>query len=319
MTKYLITGGAGFIGSHIAEFLSKQGNEVTILDSLRTGFSENLDHLNVQFIQGDIRDKGLVKDLTKNTSAIFHLAALVSVPESLTKINECVEINTVGTLNVLEAARETQNCKVILSTSAANYGDNPVLPKVETMLPEPMTPYAITKLDGEYYLKMYKDQWNVPTTSLRYFNVFGPRQDPKSAYAAAIPIFINKALQNEDISIYGDGLQTRDFIYVKDVVKANILASTKGSGTYNVALGHSTSILELAENIINITNSKSQIQFLDERAGDIKHSQANPGKFNELGFKPDYTIQEALEETISFYHKELLVSRPPNYRKKSSY
>lgn len=306
MKKYLITGGAGFIGSHIAEFLSNQGHEVTVLDSLRTGFTKNLNHLNVQFVEGDIRDKDLVKDLAKKTNAIFHLAALVSVPESLTKIRACVEINTIGTLNVLEAARETQNCKVILSTSAANYGDNPILPKVETMAPEPMTPYAITKLDGEYYLKMYEDQWGVPTTSLRYFNVFGPRQNPKSAYAAAVPIFINKALQNEPITIYGDGLQTRDFVYVKDVVKANILASTKGSGTYNVALGHSTSILELAENIVKITNSKSEIQFLDERAGDIKHSQANPTKFNELGFKPDFTIQEALEETILFYQNELL-------------
>lgn len=306
MKKYLITGGAGFIGGHIAEFLSKEGHEVTVLDSLRTGFSKNLDHLNVQFVNGDIRDKDLVKDLAKNTNAIFHLAALVSVPESLTKIRACVEINTIGTLNVLEAARETQNCKVILSTSAANYGDNPILPKVETMAPEPMTPYAITKLDGEYYLKMYEDQWGVPTTSLRYFNVFGPRQNPKSAYAAAVPIFINKALQNEPITIYGDGLQTRDFVYVKDVVKANILASTKGSGTYNVALGHSTSILELAENIVKITNSKSEIQFLAERAGDIKHSQANPTKFNKLGFKPDFTVQEALKETISFYQNELL-------------
>jgi UDP-glucose 4-epimerase len=305
MKKYLITGGTGFIGSHIAEFLSKEGHEVRVLDSLRTGFTKNISHLNIQFIAGDIRDKDLVKKVAKDVNAIFHLAALVSVPESLTKIRECVEINTIGTLNILDAARETPNCKVILSTSAANYGDNPILPKVETMVSEPMTPYAITKLDGEYYLKMYEDQWGVPTTSLRYFNVFGPRQNPKSAYAAAVPIFINKALQNEPITIYGDGSQTRDFIYVKDIVKANILASMKGSGTYNVALGHSTSILELAENIIKITNSKSKIQFLDERAGDIKHSQANPEKFNKLGFQPDFTIQAALEETILFYQNEL--------------
>jgi UDP-glucose 4-epimerase len=169
-----------------------------------------------------------------------------------------------------------------------------------------MTPYAITKLDGEFYLKMYQDQWNVPTTSLRYFNVFGPRQNPQSAYAAAVPIFINKALQNQPITIYGDGMQTRDFIYVKDVVKANILASKTGTETYNVALGHSTSILELAEKIIEITNSKSQIQLLEERPGDIKHSMANPSKFNQLGFKPDYTIESALQETIYFYENELL-------------
>ena len=306
MKKYVITGGAGFIGSHIAEHLSKEGHKVTILDSLRTGFEHNLNGLNVDFVKGDIRDENLVNEVIDGASGVFHLAALVSVPESLLKIRECIEINTIGTINILEAAKNNSGCKVVLSTSAANYGNNPVSPKVETMSPEPMTPYAITKLDGEYYLKMYLDQYQVPTASLRYFNVFGPRQNPESAYAAAVPIFINKALQNEPITIYGDGLQTRDFIYVKDVVKANILASKKGDETYNVALGHSTSVLELAEKIIKITNSKSQIKFLDERPGDIKHSKANPSKFNQLGFKPEYTIDKALEETILFYHQELV-------------
>ncbi len=305
MKKYVITGGAGFIGSHIAEYLSNEGHQVTVLDSLRTGFESNLNGLNVAFVKGDIRDENLVNELVKGASGVFHLAALVSVPESLLKIKECIDINTIGTINILEAARNNPDCKVVLSTSAANYGDNPVLPKVETMCPEPMTPYAITKLDGEFYLKMYQDQYNVPTASLRYFNVFGPRQNPASAYAAAVPIFISKALQNQPITIYGDGLQTRDFIYVKDVVKANILASQTGSETYNVALGHSTSVLELAQKIIAITNSKSEIKFLDERPGDIKHSQANPSKFNQLGFRPDYSIEKALDETIQFYHQEL--------------
>ena len=306
MKKYLITGGAGFIGSHIAEYLTGEGHQVVVLDSLRTGFESNLSGLNLKFVKGDIRDEKLVSELVEGANGIFHLAALVSVPESLLKIKECIDINTIGTINILEAAKNNFGCKVVLSTSAANYGNNPVLPKVETMFPEPMTPYAITKLDGEYYLKMYQDQFNVPTASLRYFNVFGPRQNPKSAYAAAVPIFINNALKNQTITIYGDGLQTRDFIYVKDVVKANILASTVGYETYNVALGHSTSILELAEKIIEITNSKSEIQFLEERPGDIKHSKANPSKFNELGFKPDYSIEKALEETIEFYHQELI-------------
>ncbi|MBP8793713.1 MAG: SDR family NAD(P)-dependent oxidoreductase [Lutibacter sp.] len=306
MSKYVITGGAGFIGSHIAEHLSKEGHQVTILDSLRTGFEKNLKGLNVEFVEGDIRDEKVVQNVVENATAVFHLAALVSVPESLLKIRECIDINSIGTINILEAAKNNLGCKVVLSTSAANYGDNPILPKVETMAPEPMTPYAITKLDGEYYLKMYLDQYKVPTASLRYFNVFGPRQNPKSAYAAAVPIFINMALQNKPITIYGDGLQTRDFIYVKDVVKANLLASKVGNETYNVALGHSTSVLELAGKIIGITNSKSQIQFLDERPGDIKHSKADPSKFNKLGFKPDYTIDKALEETIEFYHQELI-------------
>ncbi len=305
MNKYVITGGAGFIGSHIAEHLSNEGHQVIILDSLRTGFKKNLNNLNVEFIQGDIRDEKLLQNIIKDTTAVFHLAALVSVPESLLKIRECIDINTIGTLNVLEAAKIDSKCKVVLSTSAANYGDNPVLPKVETMSPEPMTPYAITKLDGEYYLKMYRDQYKVSTASLRYFNVFGPRQNPKSAYAAAVPIFINKALQNQPITIYGDGSQTRDFIYVKDVVKANILASNVGVETYNVALGHSTSIIDLAIKIKEITNSKSEIIFFKERPGDIKHSKADTSKFNKLGFKPDYSIDKALEETIKFYDLEL--------------
>ena len=150
MSKYVITGGAGFIGSHIAEHLSNEGHQVLILDSLRTGFENNLNGLNVEFVKGDIRDENLVNEVISGANGVFHLAALVSVPESLLKIKECIEINTIGTINILEAAKNTTGCKVVLSTSAANYGNNPVLPKVETMFPEPMTPYAITKLDGEY-------------------------------------------------------------------------------------------------------------------------------------------------------------------------
>jgi len=303
MDKYLITGGAGFIGSHIAEQLSSHGYEVVVLDSLRTGFKRNILNLNVQSVEGSILDKALLAELAQGTKAIFHLAALVSVPESLEKIEDCISINTMGTINVLEAAKQNQDCKVVLSSSAANYGDDPELPKVESMIPKPMTPYSITKLDGEYYLKMYQEQWGVPTTSLRYFNVFGPRQNPKSAYAAAVPIFIEKALRNEPLTIYGDGQQTRDFIYVKDVVKANIHASLVGDETYNVALGQSTSILQLAENIIDITNSKSQIKYLAERPGDIKHSQADVTKFKKLGFRPEYSLEEALTETIEYYAK----------------
>ena len=174
MKKYVITGGAGFIGSHIAEKLVNDGNEVVVLDNLRTGFKKNVAPFNLQFEQVDIRDEQAVNNYVKGASAIFHLAALVSVPESIEKIGECNSINAQGTINVLEAAKNTGDCKVVLSSSAANYGDNPVSPKVETMTPEPMTPYSITKLDGEYYLDMYRNQFNVPTTSLRYFNVFGP-------------------------------------------------------------------------------------------------------------------------------------------------
>lgn len=303
MKKYLITGGAGFIGSHIAEELSKNGHHVIVFDNLRTGFKKNLEGLDVEFIHGDIRDKNLLFKYAQKATAIFHLAALVSVPESLINISECIDINTHGTVNVLEAAKSNYGCKVILSSSAANYGDDPVLPKIESMIPKPMTPYAVSKLDGEYYLDMYMKQWKVPTVSLRYFNVFGSRQNPDSAYAAAVPIFINKALKNEPITIYGDGNQTRDFIYVKDIVLANIFASEKGNSVYNVALGHSTSIIKLAKKIIEITNSKSPIVFLKERAGDIKHSTADPSMFQQLGFKPLYSLDQALLETIKYYDR----------------
>ncbi len=305
LNKYIVSGGAGFIGSHIVEHLSKEGHEVIVLDSLRTGFKKNLSRLNVRFVEGDIRDENLVEELIVDCTCVFHLAALISVPESLLKLHECIQINTIGTINILEAARKTNGCKIVLSSSAANYGNNPALPKNENMRAEPLTPYAITKLDGEYYLRMYNNEWNTPTVSLRYFNVFGPKQNPKSAYAAAIPIFISNALKNEPLTIFGDGLQTRDFIYVKDVVRANILASKNGENTYNVALGHSTTILELAEKIIELTNSKSKITFLEERAGDIKHSYADISKFKTLGFEPKYSLEKGLVETIDFYDSKL--------------
>lgn len=306
MDKYIITGGAGFIGSHIAEALCAQGHRLVVVDSLRTGFQKNIAHLDVDFVEEDIRNHQAITSLVKEAKGIFHLAALVSVPESLQLMEECLQINVQGTLNVLDAAKETPGCKVILSSSAAIYGNNPTLPKVENMLPEPMTPYAVTKLDGEFYLRMYADQWNVPTASLRYFNVFGPRQNPKSTYAAAVPIFIQKALLNEPLTIYGDGEQTRDFVYVKDVVAANLFALEKGDQVYNVALGHSTSILELANKIVSLTGSKSQIIFKPERAGDVKHSQSDVTKFRSLGYVPKYDLDSALAETIAHYEQEYL-------------
>ncbi len=194
MKNYVITGGAGFIGSHIAEFLSQQGHNVTVLDSLRTGFEKNLQGLNVNFVNGDIRDEKLVEKLVGNADGVFHLAALVSVPESLLKIKECIDINTIGTINILEAAKTTPIVKSFFLPRLRIMATIQFCQKWKPMLPEPHHSYAITKLDGEYYLKMYLDQYNLQTASLRYFERFGPRQNPQSAYAAAVPIFINKAL-----------------------------------------------------------------------------------------------------------------------------
>lgn len=238
--KILVTGGAGFIGSHIVEHFQGKA-EIVVLDNLRTGYRKNLEGLEHTFIQGDIRDKAIVKKAMEGVDYVFHLAALISVPESMEKISECVDINVNGLLNVFEAAAEAGVKKLCFSTSAAIYGDNPVVPKVETMFPEPKSPYAITKLDGEYYADMFTKLGKLKVACLRYFNVFGPRQDPNSAYAAAVPIFIERALKNMPITVYGDGDQTRDFIYVKDIVAANAyLAASDECGVFNVAYGGQT-------------------------------------------------------------------------------
>ena len=226
MKRVLVTGGAGFIGSHIVEHFQGQA-EVRVLDNLRSGFKHNLAGLEHEFIEGSILDRDLVRQAVDGMDYIFHLAAMISVPESMQKPIECTEINTNGTLVVLEEAAKAKVKKLVLSSSAAIYGDNPVVPKVETMFPEPKSPYAITKLDGEYYCKMFTAEGRLQTACLRYFNVFGPRQDPKSQYAAAVPIFIDRALKHEAIAIYGDGEQTRDFIFVKDIAAANAYFATE--------------------------------------------------------------------------------------------
>ncbi|MCB9248613.1 MAG: NAD-dependent epimerase/dehydratase family protein [Ignavibacteriales bacterium] len=303
--KIVVTGGAGFIGSHIVEHWSNNNAEVHVLDSLRSGYEHNISAFkNVVFQKGSITDKNFVDKVLENTTYVFHLAALISVPESLEKPDECLDINVKGLLNVLDAAKKHKVKKVVHSSSAAIYGDDPRLPKDISMKPKPQTPYGITKLDGEYYLQMYFEQYGLPTTSLRYFNVFGPRQDPKSQYAAAIPIFVFKALRNENIVIYGDGEQTRDFVYVKDVVAANVLAAITENvtGVFNVANENAISINDLAKLIIKTTNSQSKIIYEKERPGDIKHSLASITETKEkLNFKPSFDLTSSLETTIKYF------------------
>ena len=302
--RILITGGAGFIGSHIAEYFNGKA-EIRVLDNLRSGYKSNLDGLDVEFIEGDICDRTAVKAAMQGVDYVFHLAAMVSVPESMFKIAECVDINIHGLLNVLEEAAAAGVKKLCFSTSAAIYGDNPVVPKVETMIPEPKSPYAITKLDGEYYCNMFTREGRLQTACLRYFNVFGPRQDPKSAYAAAIPIFTAKAVTNEDITIYGDGEQTRDFIYVKDIVEANVfMAMNDFTGVYNIAYGKKITINDLVKEIIAVTNSQSKVLHLPERPGDVKHSMAAVDKLQSTGFKPKHTFAEGMSKTIAFFQKK---------------
>ena len=302
--RVLITGGAGFIGSHIAEYFQGKA-EVRILDNLRTGFRRNLEGLDVQFIEGDIRDRETVRRAMEGVECVFHLAALISVPESMEKITECIDINGNGMVIVLEEAARAGVRKLCFSTSAAIYGDNPVVPKVETMLPEPKSPYAVTKLDGEYYCKMFTDTGRLQTACLRYFNVFGPRQDPKSAYAAAVPIFTAKAVADEPLTIFGDGEQTRDFIFVRDIVAANVFMATHDfTGVYNVAYGGRITINELAREIIRQTGSNSRIVHLPERPGDVKYSMACVDKLAATGFRPSFSFAEGMAETVDFFKKQ---------------
>lgn len=308
MSKIIVTGGAGFIGGHIVEALSGQGHQVVVYDNLHTGTGRNMEVLQreygVRFVNGDILDEGLLLNTLRDAETVYHLAALSSVPESLQKKIDYVKVNTIGTLNVLEAARITGVKNAVFASSAAVYGDNPVTPKTETMTPEPTSPYGVTKLDGEYYFALYRREYGINAVSLRCFNVFGPRQNPDSEYAAVIPKFINQALRNQPIVIFGDGQQTRDFISVKDVAQANLLAAAKGGDVYNVAGGAGISIQDLAQKIIRLTGSKSQIQYLPGRPGDIKHSVADNSKLiRELGLKLKPDIDQSLVETIDYFEK----------------
>ena len=303
--RILVTGGAGFIGSHIVEHFQGKA-EVRVLDNLRSGHKENLTGFDVDFRLGDICDRQAVDSAMENVDYVFHLAAMISVPESMSKIAECIRINDLGMINVLESAAAAGVKKLCFSTSAAIYGDNPVMPKVETMFPEPKSPYAITKLDGEYYCRMFTQEGKLQTACLRYFNVFGPRQDPKSAYAAAVPIFIAKALANEDLTIFGDGEQTRDFIYVKDIVAANaFFAMNDHTGVHNIANGGKISINDLASEIIRLTGSKSRIVHKEVRAGDVKHSRASIDKLKATGFQPSFSFSDGLAATVEAYRKAM--------------
>lgn len=308
--KCLVTGGAGFIGSHLIRHLLERGILVVCLDNFDLTYDINtkkgniapfLENNNFELVEGDVGDRELLKDIITDIDYIFHEAALVSVVESMKNPVKTIKINTIGTFNILEAAISGNVKKVILASSAAVYGDSPVLPKNESMVPVPKSPYAISKLDCEYAARIYYQEYGLKSTSLRYFNVYGPRQDPTSPYAAAIPIFIKKALKNENIQIFGDGMQTRDFVFVNDVVQANELVMAKGDGkTFNVANGSATSINEIAEQIIKQTDSRSSILHTKGRSGDIKHSVADISEISKIGFKPRYNIEEGLKNTIEF-------------------
>ena len=300
--RVLVTGGAGFIGSHITEHFHNRA-EVRVLDNLCSGFKRNLAGFKHEFIEASILDREAVRRAMGGVDFVFHLAAMVSVPESMQKPIECNEINTTGTLVVLEEAARAKVRKLIFSSSAAIYGDNPVTPKVETMLPEPKSPYAITKLDGEFYCGMFAREGRLATTCLRYFNVFGPHQNPKSQYAAAVPVFIDRAIKHQPITIFGDGEQTRDFIYVKDIVTANVFFATRSdaTGVFNLASGQCITINDLAETVCHLTGSRSKIKYTPDRLGDVKHSLASIEKLRAAGFAPEGNLRKDLSATIEYF------------------
>jgi UDP-glucose 4-epimerase len=303
--RILVTGGAGFIGRHIAEYFQDRA-EVRVLDNLHRGFKSNLSGLECQLIVGSILDRHLVRETMKGVDFVFHVAAMVSVQRSMQKPNECAKINAGGTAIVLQEAARARVKRLIFSSSAAIYGDNPVIPKIESMPAEPKSPYAESKYEGERHCRAFTDDGRLATVSLRYFNVFGPYQDARSEYTAAVPGFIVKAIGNKPITIFGDGQQTRDLIYIKDVVAANAFFAleSQATGVFNVACGRQITVTDLALTIRNLTQSSSAIEYGAERSGEVKHSVASMDKTQAAGFRPVCDLAGGLRATVEFFKKD---------------
>jgi UDP-glucose 4-epimerase len=303
--KVVVTGGAGFIGSNLAEELSKK-HQVIVLDDLSTGREINLEGLDVEFIKGSITDLSLLNRVFSGVDYVFHEAALPSVQRSVENPVATNEVNIGGTLNVLMAARDQGVKKIMFASSSSVYGDTPTLPKHESMTPAPMSPYAVTKLTGEHYFKVFSSLYGLKMTCLRYFNVFGPRQDPKSQYAAVIPNFITKILNHESPLIHGDGEQTRDFTFIRDVVHANILAMESSSeGIFNIACDRRVSLNVLADQIMEIIGERREPIYDAPRSGDVRDSLADYALAKEhLNYEPGFTLLQGLEETIQWFRNQ---------------
>ena len=304
--RVLVTGGAGFIGGHTAGGLVRLGHQVTVLDNLSTGHRENVP-AGCVLVEGDVRDHALVGRCVQGQDAVIHLAAFLSVLDSFSRATECFEVNVHGTLNVVEAVAAGGKGRVVFASSSAVYPEEPDIPKAETMCPEPASPYAVSKLEGEHLLEWYHTRRGVEYVAFRYFNVYGPRQSADSDYAAVIPKFIERSLRNETLTIYGDGRQTRDFVYVADVVEANALAALgSGSGVYNVGTGTAITILSLAEVIIEMSGSKSSYDFAPRPPGDILSSTADIKRISaDLGWEPNRTLSQRLRDTIQWRRNQI--------------
>ncbi len=345
MSTYLVTGGAGFIGSNIVEELLKRGEEVRVLDNFSTGKRENIQSIlnafksnqtnqinlsrrvlqllyrdqtnqtnstnrspvtdNLEIIEGDIRSYHTVREAVDDVDFILHQAALPSVPRSINDPVTTNEVNVSGTLNVLNAALDAKVKRVVYASSSSIYGDSEILPKREDMTPNPLSPYAVSKLAGEQYCRVFFQIYGLETVVLRYFNVFGPRQDPTSQYSAVIPKFIKLMAEGKSPPIYGDGEQSRDFTYVSNVVEANLLAANK-KGTagkvFNIACGMRTTVNNLVEELNKILESSIQATYTKPRPGEVEHSLADIGKARKLlGYNPSVNFQDGLQKTVKWF------------------
>jgi len=307
MAKYLLTGGAGFIGSNIAEYLVDDGEEVRIIDNFSTGRRENIAEFldRIELIEGDICKMDDITRAVDGVDYVLHIAARPSVPASIAEPRVCHEANIDGTFNVLMAAREAGVRRVVYSASSSAYGDTPELPNKETFAPGPLSPYAASKLAGEYYCRVFTEIYGLECVSLRYFNVFGPKQNPASQYAAAIPKFITSMLEGESPTIFGDGEQSRDFTFVENVYYGNMLACTAPGAAgqlFNCACGYPISINQLVDTLNEILGTNIKARHVPERPGDIKHSAADITKAREiLKFDPPVDLRTGLERTVEWY------------------
>jgi UDP-glucose 4-epimerase len=311
MPKYLVTGGAGFIGSHIVERLVRNGQSVRVLDNFATGKRQNLAPFGnaVELVEGDLRRPADCAKACAGVEIVFHEGAVPSVPKSVEDPVTSHESNVDGTFNILMAARDARCRRLVYAASSSAYGDQPELPKRETARPAPLSPYAVNKLVGEYYLSAFTKCWGLETISLRYFNVFGPRQDPKSQYAAAIPAFVTHILREQPPTIYGDGEQTRDFTFIDNVVHANLLAASapKVAGeVVNIACGERVSVNQIIAQINQLLGKNVKPDYVPERAGDVKHSLADISLARKvIGFEPVVSFADGLKQAIEWYKANL--------------
>lgn len=309
--KYLVTGGAGFIGSHIVESLLEKGHAVRVLDNFSTGKRENLDELTQRFdgnhleiLEGDVRDAAQVESAVRGVNIIFHEAAFVSVPQSMDEPQNCFDVNISGTSLLFDAARRAGVSRAVVASSAAVYGESEALPLVEETPLQPKSPYAVSKRVNEMYADLFTNSFGFEVVALRYFNVYGPRQRPDSMYAAAVPIFARRLLDNKPVTIFGDGGQTRDLINVHDVVRANLIASEHPNAagkTFNISTGVETRLLDLLDVMYELLPNAPMHEFVAPRSGDIYRSVGSPQKAaNVMGFRAEVSLADGLKEVLDW-------------------